>query len=225
MERTAHGLSIFYLHGFASGPQSQKARFFAEKLASLGVSMQVPDLTEGNFERLTLQRQLKFIEEQVGNEPVTLIGSSLGGYLAALFAERCQNVRKLVLLAPAFGFYDLWLTELGPERLENWKRNGTTTVFHHGLGREAQLGFAFLEDAKNFAPFPRILQPALIFHGDRDPVVPVAQSMEFVRLNPQARLVRFKESGHELTDVLDSIWAESQNFILEGRHFSSSKQA
>jgi uncharacterized protein len=218
-------LSIFYLHGFASGPNSQKARFFAGKLASLGVSTEVPDLTEGNFERFTLGRQLKFIEEQMGEEPATLIGSSLGGYLAALFAARSPKVRKLVLLAPAFGFYDLWIAELGPERLESWKRNGTATVFHYGLGREAQLSFMFLEDAKNFEPFPHVVQPTLIFHGDRDPLVPVAQSIEFVRLNPQARLVRFKESGHELTDVLDNIWTESQNFLLEGPCFSSSKQA
>ena len=104
----------------------------------LGIPITFRTLAEGNFERLTLERQLKFIEEQVGHEPVTLIGSSLGGYLATLLAAASPEVRKLVLLAPAFGFYDLWIAELGPERLENWKRNGTITVFHYGLGREAQ---------------------------------------------------------------------------------------
>ncbi len=177
--------------------------------------MHVPDLAEGNFERLTLKRQLKFIEEQVRDEPVILIGSSLGGYLAALLAAQSRNVQKLVLLAPAFGFYDLWVAALGPERLESWRRNGTIMVFHYGLGRETKLNFAFLEDAKNFAPFPQINQPVLIFHGDRDPVVPVEQSLEFVRLNPQAKLVRFGESGHELTDVLDNIWSRARHFLIE----------
>lgn len=208
------GLNILYLHGFASGPHSRKAQFFKEKLGLQGIRLEIPDLAEGDFEHLTIRRQIKFIEQLAGNEAVTLIGSSLGGYLAALYAARHREVEQLVLLAPAFGFHSLWVAALGNERLAEWRSEGAMNVFHYGEGRELRLSYDFLKEAEELDSFPRVSQPVLIFHGDRDSVVPVEQSIEFVKANPHARLVRFGESGHELTDVLESIWRDAENFLL-----------
>jgi uncharacterized protein len=210
-------LNILYLHGFASSPQSRKALFFKEKLGSQGIRVDVPDLAEGDFEHLSICRQIKFIEQLVGNEAVTLIGSSLGGYLAALYAARRPEIERVILLAPAFGFHRLWVAALGPERLASWRREGTMNVFHYGEGREMPLAYKFIEEAESLDPFPRIMQPVLIFHGDRDPVVPVEQSLEFLQTNPHAKLVRFGESGHELTDVLENIWRDAEDFLLGGK--------
>jgi len=207
-------LNILYLHGFASSPHSRKAQFFREKLALQGIRLDIPDLAEGDFEHLTIRRQIKFIERLAGNEAITLIGSSLGGYLAALYAARHREVERLVLLAPAFGFHSLWVAALGNDRLAQWQREGTLNVFHYGEGGEMPLSYDFLEEAEGLESFPRVSQPVLIFHGDRDPVVPVEQSIEFLKANPHARLVRFGESGHELTDVLESIWRNAENFLL-----------
>src|SRR5271169_4437624 len=94
-----------YLHGFASSPSSRKARFFAERFRELGIGLEIPDLAQGNFRNLTLTAQLNLIAQVSRDEPVSLIGSSMGGYLAALYAARHPgNVEKLVLLAPAFSF-------------------------------------------------------------------------------------------------------------------------
>lgn len=209
-------LSILYLHGFASSPQSRKARFFADRLSSLHSPVQVLDLAQGQFESLTVRRQLDLIEHWASEaaEPVTLIGSSLGGYLAALYAARHENINRLLLLAPAFGFHALWTSALGPQRVAEWKRLGSMNVFHFGEGREMPLGFHFLEDAAGFEPFPRVARPTLIFHGERDDVVPVAQSIRYQQVNPQARLVRFAQAGHELTEVLEEIWSGAKDFLL-----------
>jgi hypothetical protein len=207
-------LRVLYLHGFASGPASRKAQFFAQRLAASGVSLEIPDLSENNFERLTVTRQLNVIEHITSSEPVVLIGSSLGGYLAALYAARHPEVDRLILLAPAFDFYRLWIDELGPERFDGWREQGTLLVFHYAQQCEAPIGFQLMEDARSYEPFPNFQQPALIFHGTRDPVVPVQYSAAFTAAHSNARLIQL-ESGHELTDVLDIIWENVKVFLLD----------
>ena len=178
--------------------------------------MDIPDLAAGDFERLTISRQLQIVEKHLGGSPAVLFGSSLGGYLAALAAARHPDqVPKLVLLAPAFGFRDLWTRELGQEKLAEWRKNGTISVFHYGEGREVPLAFNLMEDAAQFEAFPEIRQPGLLFHGVDDPLVPIEQSRRLVASQPHLRLVEFK-SGHELTDVLDEMWRAAKSFLLDG---------
>ncbi len=209
------GLRVLYLHGFASGPQSRKAGFFAGRLREAGFPVDIADLAEDGFERLTISGQLRVIERSARGQSVVLIGSSLGGYLAALYAASHPEVDRLVLLAPAFNFWHLWASELGPVRLAEWRKNGHISVFHYAEGREMPIGYQLMEDASRFEPFPGFRQPALIIHGDFDNVVPPSQSAEFAALHPNVRLVRV-QSGHELTDVLEPIWQEIKSFLLTG---------
>jgi pimeloyl-ACP methyl ester carboxylesterase len=206
---------VIYLHGFASSPQSRKARFFAERLHADGFTVEIPDLANGDFEHLTLSGQLRLVEGLLRDGRAILIGSSLGGYLSALSAARHPEVEKLILLAPAFGFYDLWKAEMGEERFQSWRENGTIPVFHYGEGRELPLSFDLMEDAAGYESFPDFVQPALIFHGVDDPVVPVANSRRYAAGRPNIHLLEFR-SGHELTDVLDDMWLSAREFLLAG---------
>lgn len=206
-------LRVLYVHGFASSPNSRKARFFAEKFENLGVKLEILDMAEQNFERLTISGQLALMERVSRSEPVSLIGSSLGGYVASLYAARHSEVAKLVLLAPAFRFHQLWADELGPERLELWRKEGLLPIFHYGEGREVAIGYQLMEDAARYEAFPDFCQPALLFHGNHDPVVPVAYASAFADRHPNVRLL-VMDSGHELTDVLDRIWPQARDFLF-----------
>src|SRR5690242_18860196 len=104
---------IVYLHGFASGPNSSKARHFRDRLQRAGFTVAVPDLAGGDFEHLTISGQLRVLEQGAGSGPVDLIGSSMGGYLAALYAARHSAVERVILLAPAFRFNARWRERLG----------------------------------------------------------------------------------------------------------------
>src|SRR5436305_6641962 len=181
-------LRVFYLHGFASSPASRKAIFFAERLQELGISLEVPDLAEQNFRSLTITGQLHAIEQAAHGEPIALIGSSMGGYLASLYASRHPEVNRLVLLAPAFEFYDLWLERLGPEKMAEWRRTGELPVFHYGEQRDVPLGFQLMEDAAQYDRMPDFAQPALIFHGTQDTVVPSKLSSEYAAAHPNVKL-------------------------------------
>src|SRR5258708_440133 len=170
---------IVYLHGFASSPASKKARFFAERLRDAGASVEIPDLTENDFERLTVTAQLQVIERTAGGEPVSLLGSSMGGYLAALHAERHPEIARVVLLAPAFCFARGWEQRMGAAALADWRDGGTVQVWHYGENRTRKLGYGLLEDARKYPDYPDFRQPALLFHGARDDVVPARFSEEF----------------------------------------------
>lgn len=203
---------VIYLHGFASGPASRKAQFFQNKLLEHGIMVHVPDLNEGGFEHLTLTAQLAIVERLAGDRPVRLIGSSLGGYLSAVYASRHPEVERLVLLAPAFGFPNRWRDSLGSEQVETWKRTGKLPVYHYGDGCQRNLGYQLMEDATGYEDFPDFHQQALILHGRQDPLVPANLSEQFAATHSNARLC-LVDSGHELMDVLDILWQETAGFF------------
>jgi pimeloyl-ACP methyl ester carboxylesterase len=204
---------ILYLHGFASSPQSGKALFFKRKFAELGIALEVPDLEQGCFEDLTISGQLAVVERQARGERVCLMGSSLGGYIAALYASRHPEVEKLVLLAPAFYFPRRWQDTFGAARVADWRSAGVLPFYHYADECMRNLKYRFIEDAERYEPAPEFGQPALVFHGIKDDVVPPSYSEEFAAAHPNVRL-RLMNSGHELKDVLEEMWAEVAPFLL-----------
>lgn len=205
-------MRIVYLHGFASSPLSSKAVFFADKFRALGVPFEAPQLDAGDFEGLTISGQLRIVDQAVGNKPAVLMGSSLGGYLAALYAARSVQVEKMVLLAPAFQFPTRWRARYSAQELELWGKRGTIPFFHYGFKEERGLGYQIVDDAQKYEDEPAFRQPALILHGLKDEVVPVALSKAFAEGHPNVQL-RLVDSGHELTDVLELLWLETAGFL------------
>jgi len=203
---------VLYLHGFASSPASRKAQLFRKRFAEAGLELAIPDLEEGSFRNLTISGQLRVIDRRAAGEPVDLIGSSMGGYLAALYAARHAEVRRLVLMAPAFGFARRWAASLGQEKLEDWRTSGALEVFHYAAGGPTPLGWNLMQDALRYEDEPKVAQPALVWHGLQDDVVPVEASRSFAAHNPSVRLVE-AASGHELANVAEQIAEEALAFL------------
>jgi pimeloyl-ACP methyl ester carboxylesterase len=90
---------IIFIHG-SGGDKSQTYK--AKLLRGLFPGMVTPDFEGDISTRMAQLRQI------LGKETGwTLIGSSLGGLMAALFAYKApKQVRKLVLLAPAVGLFE-----------------------------------------------------------------------------------------------------------------------
>lgn len=205
---------IVYLHGFASGPQSSKARYFRTLLEGAGATVDIPDLTDGDFEHITITGQLAVIDRIVAGDSVALIGSSLGGYLAALYAARHEHVKRAVLLAPAFGFAQRWPERLGPAAVEAWRHTGAIDVLHYADNRNRKLGYQVLADGERFEAYPDFTQPALIFHGAHDDAVPVRYSEEFAASHPNAAL-EVLDAGHDLLNVLDYMAPKILSFLAD----------
>jgi pimeloyl-ACP methyl ester carboxylesterase len=213
-------MRVVYLHGFASSPSSSKARFFKRQFAEAGVQTDVPQLDSGNFRLLTITGQLAVVdrsvqeamEQSIPGEPLVLMGSSLGGYLAALYAARHREIHRVILLAPAFHFPSRFLARFTQEELDHWKHHGSISIFHYGFGEERPLSYQIVEDAAQYEDEPSFSQPALILHGHHDSVVPAELSEKYARNHPNVRL-RLLDSGHELTGVLHPMWKEVKDFL------------
>src|SRR4051794_20953476 len=124
---------VFYLHGFASSPQSTKVGYFSARLREHGVDVRCPDFNQPDFSTLTITRML----DQLGGGLAALDASgapwsgwSLGGTLAIIAAERfAAQVERLVLLAPAVMFAKPGDPPLPPERIEKWRRPAALPFF------------------------------------------------------------------------------------------------
>jgi len=206
---------LLYLHGFASGPSSTKARAVGERFAELGIAVACPDLTPGHggFERSTPSSMLAIAEELLrGPGPHAIIGSSLGGWLGAIAASRNPSVKRLVLLAPAFGLHARWSARLGPKGLARWKADGSAEVFHFASNAPRRIGWAFFEDAARLPAFPEVRVPALAIAGRRDETVALPDVEAWVARTPGARLV-VVDDVHALTASLDAILRETREFL------------
>src|SRR5262245_11489897 len=116
-------LRLFYLHGFASGPESSKGVSLARHYAGRGFPMERLDLRVPSLERLRLSEIIETVRRAMGGDSdrAVLFGSSLGGLAAARVAERDPRVTAVVLLAPAFRFTETWRRRLGEAAWEGWR--------------------------------------------------------------------------------------------------------
>jgi len=186
--------------------------------------MRVPDLNPRDFLAWRPEATLARVESDLaavcrsGGQPrAWLVGSSFGGYLAAMAAERQpQRVAGMILLAPAFRFADLLRLALGPDAMERWRTAGSTPFCHYGEQREIQVGYRFYEEVARWPGEPGPAgSPALVVHGMRDEAVPIAYSRAWAATRPQARLIETPDD-HSLAASLDEILGIAASFIEEG---------
>jgi pimeloyl-ACP methyl ester carboxylesterase len=195
--------------------------YFSERLHEHGVDVRCPDFNQPDFSTLTLTRML----DQLGVElarldgaPVTLFGSSLGGTLAILAAERfAAQVDRLVLLAPAVMFAKPGHHLLPPEKIDDWRRRGALPFFHYADHAERDLYFAFYEDSLRYDAFnAAVHQPALIFQGLHDASVDHLTVEAFAKTRPNVTL-SLLDDDHQLIASLPRMWNDVRAFLrLDG---------
>ncbi len=211
--------SYLYLHGFCSGPQSAKAKYFHQRFQSVGLPLIRPDLNVPDFATLTLTRHLQQVKALLPSTgSVSIIGSSFGGLTAALLAEDIPQIDRLVLLAPAFNFLDHWLPQLPPADLLHWQTTGSYTLYHYGDQQERSLRYQFIEDAQQpqyrVESLKRSVQ-TLILHGTADETIPFAASEAYAADRPWVELIAL-ESDHLLDNVTSTLWHQTRSFLAIG---------
>ncbi|MFU8803757.1 MAG: YqiA/YcfP family alpha/beta fold hydrolase [Bradymonadaceae bacterium] len=205
-----------YLHGFASSPLSLKGMRMAEAFADIGVTLHRVDLNRPSFEKITYTAALGALDEidaRVEGGPLRLIGSSMGGYLAARWAElHPEKVDRLMLMCPGFDLARRWPVLVGPQRLKGWEEEGTLPLPDvHGEFRPVH--WEFIEDARKRHPaFPEVSCETLIVHGRGDETVLIETSRDYARGREHVRLIEV-DDDHGLVASLEDIVAWTMDFF------------
>jgi len=207
-------MEIYYLHGFASGPQSFKGLYFQDKIKQVfKKNIHLLDLNIPTFEQTSLSEQYNEIKKSI-NSPSILIGSSMGAFLSLLLEKDLRHqIKGMVLLSPALNLYNQFTSKLSETQLEQWKADGSFKFEHYSLKKTLPLNYQFLQDLKNYHSFTTEIEtPSLCFHGIHDEVIPV----EIVRtfFSEQTHVsTYYLNDDHSLTNTLPTIWNHVNNYL------------
>lgn len=186
--------------------------------------------------------------EALDEHPVDLIGSSVGGALAAEVAALAGPlVNRLVLIAP-FGVYDeadpaadIWAQVPGPDSIpnlvcsdpDNWKTTWQLPegaeaidfqVMHtRAMEAAARLLFPF-GDTGVVSRLHRVTHPALLLRGDEDRVLPASYNERFRgALAGEVRSATIAGAGHLAELDAPEATAREINAFLADQEFSRSE--
>ncbi len=199
-----------YLHGFGSSRDSEKGLQLRHRLAPAGIELELLDVNRPTFETQTYSAILAHLDEidrgTGDGVRLRIAGSSMGGYLAARWAElHPERVDRLFLLCPGFDLAARWPLMVGDEAMRAWERDGELEVAASGTKRS--LHWQFVIDSRGHPAFPEVPCPTCIVHGTQDEVVPVEFSREYGQGRGHVRLVELTDN-HLLHDSVARIGDE-----------------
>lgn len=194
-------------HGMQSSKESEKLMMLGRQLAERGILALRFDFScsgesEGDRADVTYSAEvedlraawelvLKFAPKKIG-----LVGSSMGGTVALLFAAAEKNVAALATIAAPLHperFTEKFLT---PDQAREWRERGFIVY------NEQRLNVSLLHDVERLdimGAARAIACPTLVIHGDEDDTVPVAEGRElYGLLNAPKRLLILNGANHRL---------------------------
>ncbi|QSQ12427.1 YqiA/YcfP family alpha/beta fold hydrolase [Myxococcus landrumensis] len=214
----SEGPRWLYLHGFASGPDSTKGVAVSRHFGARGVEVARLNLRVPTMEGLRLSAMLETVREAMGGERerVVLMGSSLGGLVAAHLAAADARVSGLVLLAPAFQVVRQLRRRMGEAAWGLWNKQGWIETDDFAEKRKVRVHSGFIADAEEvdakWGGWPDVRVPTLVIHGRADDTCDIRYSRQWAEGKRNVKLVEV-EDGHELVASLPRILAEAEEFL------------
>lgn len=217
-----HAPIVILCHGLGTGKESATNTELVRRLHRQGIATFRFDFfghgdSGGAFEEITPSRgkqdvlhALSYLAHE-GYSAFCLVGSSFGGYACAAAASEAEGLRCLALKCPVFEWDDAILSGLVEEPLAEWKRERSGT-FH---GR--RLNYSFFEDAQGKSMYEALREvhvPVLIVHGEKDDLVPIAQSKKAAGILPGAELKAMPRANHFFEEGWDEMVEAIERFIV-----------
>jgi len=224
---------IVFLPGFASDMAGTKALFLHEACAARGQAMLRLDYSGhgasgGKFEDGTIGEwtadAAAVIAHAAPDAPLLLVGSSMGGWIALLLAQKLgPRVAAMLLIAPAPDFTQALIEpSLTPEQRATLDRDGFLLPPSE-YGPPLPITKKLIEEGRNHlllgGPIP-ITCPVRILHGMRDNDVPWQHSLKLANClaSEDVRLIFTKDGGHRLSSDTDLLLLSQTLFTLLGEN-------
>ena len=221
--------AVILCHGMESSKNSEKLVHVAEALAERGLLALRFDFSyagesSGKFEDITysgevddLRAAYNLVQSRAPGK-IAILGSSMGGTVALLFAANQPAVTTLVTVAAPVHPEQFPARRLTPKQIDEWRARGFTLYYGQ------RLNVSLLHDLENIdvvATAARIACPVLIIHGDADEVVPVNEAHELHGcLTASKKLLILAGGDHRLSDpvVLKRAVSESLDWLTKHVH-------
>jgi len=178
--------AVILCHGMESNKESEKLVYLGRAMAQRNIMVLRFDFryvgeSSGKFEDITYSGEVEDLKAahalvQSRNPGKTaILGSSMGGTVALLFAAQQAGLAALVTVAAPIHPERFPSRVLTPAQADEWRARG----FTHYNGQ--RLNLSLLDDLESLnvpKAVKKITCPVLILHGDADEIVPVEEAYE-----------------------------------------------
>jgi len=221
----SHG-GVILCHGMESNKESEKLITLARQLARRGVTALRFDFayvgeSSGRFEDITYSGEVEDLRAAYNlvrtrhSGQIAILGSSMGGTVALLFAAQQAGVAAVVTIAAPIHPEEFPKRLLSSSQVRQWRDRGFT--FYNGR----RINLSLLEDLEKIdvpKAVKKITCPVLIIHGDNDKTVPVKEAYEiYACLTSSKRLSILNSGDHRLSDpaIMERALSEALEWLIE----------
>lgn len=143
--------------------------------------------SEGTFAEYSLSDWLDDARSVISmlsqSPPLTIVGNSLGGWIAWLVAQEFGRIDRLILIAPAFNMMGVRAKDISEQRRRDWMRSGSMPWDDDPVHKDWPLSWKWVEESEALwkTTFDR-LRPVRtsIVHGLQDTAIAPEGSKRFV---------------------------------------------
>ena len=150
---------ILFITGFLSKRWGNKSKALAQWCEEKGWGFCCYDVrgfgdSEGSFTDYTLSDWIAdarlVLDTLKGGPPITIVGNSLGSWIAWLMAQECEQIERLVLIAPAFNMMGVRARSISEERRHAWLTAGWMPWDDDPLHKDWPLSWKWVEESEAY---------------------------------------------------------------------------
>jgi len=224
LEAGGAGKTVVLLHGYLATSREWAPYIDALAAGHRVIAFDLPghgrsDRIDGRFRHRAVAASLLQALDRLGVHKFRVVGHSSGALIALRMAlQQPERVASVTAISTPWRVPDrlreiataMSIDTAPPPMLEvlRTRHPGGRAQIAWLLEQQARMAADQGEMAVNDTDLARISMPVLIAHGDRDPLLPVADAVALQDRLPEARLLVLPDTGHELPG------AESVSFQL-----------